>query len=287
MTSPNPYRLARQDLRLLADQHRQTQAFISLLDFLQLRAPFPVMDSFVASPDLLLYLANHVAAVRPGLVVECGSGVSTLVLARSAQILSPSTRIVALEHDPNYLRQTRQQIAMHGLDDYADIRLAPLAPAGLSDHETLWYDRTAAEDLTEIDLLMIDGPPAALGPNVRYPAVPLLHDRFSESAVILLDDAARPDEIEVADRWTAEELNNFVRSERRLSRGLIRWDRAPGPHTAEPDTAEVTTAAPRAAEPTPSAEAVGPDEPARFDSAGTSDGMVAGGDSLEPIRDRL
>lgn len=228
MGSPSRPMPSRAEVRLLADQHRQTQALTSLLYFLKLTAPFPVMDSFVASPDLLLYLANHIVATKPRLIVECGSGVSTLVLARTAQLLSPSTRVISLEHDPGYLEQSRQMITMHELGGFVELRHAPLAPAGLPDHETLWYDMTMLDDVSGIDLLLVDGPPAALGPHVRYPAIPLLRDRLSRTAVVLLDDAARPDEAEVAGRWT-EELTDFVRSEPRLSRGLIRFDRSADP----------------------------------------------------------
>jgi predicted O-methyltransferase YrrM len=224
-------RLHRTDMLALADQHRQTQAHLSLLHFLKFVAPFPVTDSFVAAPDLLLHLASTVASERPQLIVECGSGVSTLVMARTAQLLSRTTRVVSLEHDPEYLKRSRKLLEMHDAQAFAEIRYAPLEPVDLQDHESAWYARDQLNDLENIDLLLIDGPPTAVGPSARFPAVPLLHERLSESATVLLDDAARKDEADVAQRWQTGQLLDFERTDLRLSRGLAQFSR--GRDTAE------------------------------------------------------
>ena len=63
-----------------------------------------------------------------------------------------------------------------------------------------WY---ALSDVPEtIDLLIIDGPPWTIHPQVRG-AAEVLFDRLSPGAIVLLDDAARPGERMVARRWAA------------------------------------------------------------------------------------
>lgn len=52
-------------------------------------------------------------------------------------------------------------------------------------------------------LVLCDGPPGNT-PGGRYGLLPVLGHRLSPSVVILLDDAGRPDERAIADRWTAE-----------------------------------------------------------------------------------
>ncbi|MDH5711928.1 MAG: class I SAM-dependent methyltransferase, partial [Gammaproteobacteria bacterium] len=55
-----------------------------------------------------------------------------------------------------------------------------------------------------IDILVIDGPPGFLQKNSRYPSLPLLFDRLSESCSVFLDDAARDDERELVAQWLIE-----------------------------------------------------------------------------------
>lgn len=232
MERPPEARLSRPDRLALAEHHRQTQSHLSLLHFLQFAAPFPVTDSYVAAPDLLLHLANTIAVERPTLIVECGSGVSTLVMARTAQLLSRLTRVVALEHDPEYVDRSRQLLAMHDVQAFAEVRYAPLQPVSIADHATDWYALEKINDLEDIDLLLVDGPPTITGPYARYPAVPLLSERMSASTIVLLDDAARKDETEVALRWQADQLQGFHRADLTLSRGLAQFSRRAA---ADPD----------------------------------------------------
>lgn len=205
--------------------HRQTQSLTSLLSFLRLQAPFPLLDSWSAAPDLLLHIANLIATVKPRVIVECGSGVSTLVMARTAELVSPGSRVVSIEHDPEFVQRTRVLIGLHKLTDIADIVHAPLTELELDGRATEWYLNEPFQDLREIDLLLVDGPPGSVGADVRYPAVPLLHDRLSRAAVVLLDDTARADEAAVADRWAAGYLSGFRRSDIALLRGLTQFER--------------------------------------------------------------
>ena len=61
--------------------------------------------------------------------------------------------------------------------------------------------RRAWEDLTGIDLLFVDGPPATTGPQARYPAMPLLSGSLSPAATAVLDDLVVPDMQEVLRLW--------------------------------------------------------------------------------------
>ena len=70
--------------------------------------------------------------------------------------------------------------------------------------EYQWYDPEIFTDISEIDLLVVDGPPEIVGSEARYPAVPLLEQRLAAKAMIVLDDAERNDEDRIAARWVAE-----------------------------------------------------------------------------------
>jgi hypothetical protein len=177
------------------------QATVNLFDMVHVDAAVPAMSHWAASPDLVLWTVDTFLKDKPGLVVECGSGVSTLFLALAAKQFGVPTRIVALEHDRTYARRSRELLAHHGVADFAEVRHAPLARTHLEDHETPWYDESVLTDLEGIGLLLVDGPPAQTGPAARFPAIPVLKDALAPTCTILVDDLIRAEDREVSERW--------------------------------------------------------------------------------------
>ena len=71
----------------------------------------------------------------------------------------------------------------------------------IGERSWLWYDLDALEDVTSIDMVIVDGPPGNIQRLARYPALPLLADRLSDKAVVVLDDCFRHAEKEIVARW--------------------------------------------------------------------------------------
>lgn len=182
---------------------RQVQAVLQLLTRVEARAPLPPTGGWALQPSTILRLAHLVESTKPGLVVECGSGTSTVWLSYLLQAQGLG-RVVALEHDEIYAVRSRAMLEEHGLADIAEVRFAPLTDIELDDKTYSWYDSAAVADLEKIDLLLVDGPPEASGPQARYPALPVLKSRLAAQASVVLDDAERPDETEAARRWLAD-----------------------------------------------------------------------------------
>ncbi len=134
---------------------------------------------------------------EPELIVECGSGKSTAVLAEVAATYGG--RVIALEHDPKWLHETAELI--HICDASADLRLAPL---NYGDTEPFWYAKSAWEDLDGIGMLVVDGPPNFGRLNARRPAVPLLRDKMLPGCLVILDDLQRKSEREAIAEWGIE-----------------------------------------------------------------------------------
>jgi predicted O-methyltransferase YrrM len=186
-----------------ANNFQQLEALQSLYLELDLKRSLPQTRGWAASPDFLLVLARHALKAKPQSVVECSSGISTIVLARCMQI-NQGGKVFSLEHDPVYARQTREHLAMHGLEDFAEVIDAPLEPFVHQSEKYAWYARTGLAPDLQIDMVAIDGPPMATGKLARYPAAPGLFHRLSAKAAVFLDDAARPDEKTIVKRWAAE-----------------------------------------------------------------------------------
>jgi len=185
----------------LKQTFRQLEALQNLNAVLPTSDVLPATRGWAASPDLLLALVDLVITERPSLIVECGSGASTLWLALALRRFGIDGRIIALDHDPVFSGRTRDFLARHDVLDLAEVRDAPLESFSLDGETYSWYARTAWEDLAGIDLLFVDGPPAATGHQARYPALPLLNKSLSPITTIVLDDLIVPDMREVLPRW--------------------------------------------------------------------------------------
>lgn len=166
----------------------------------ELGDPLPLMGGWALSPRGMLQAIDLVTQPHVSLVVECGSGTSTLFLARALE-LKGSGRLIALEHLVEYLERTEQALQQHGLSEIAEVRLAPLEKIDIDGMEYMWYAVSSIADLNSIDVLLVDGPPGGTGDWARYPAYPLLRERLSTGAVIAFDDARRSDEKAIVDAW--------------------------------------------------------------------------------------
>lgn len=181
----------------------QLEAMVGLNAVLGPKYPFPGTRGWAASPDLLREVVTHVLHHPVALAVEASSGTSTLMIAYAME-RKGSGHVIALEHDALYAGRTRDLLQLHGLAHRATVVHAPLVEHRAGGSGLLWYDLSKAAMDAPIDLLVVDGPPEEVGPMARYPAVPLLRDRFAPGARVILDDGDRPDERTIAERWKNE-----------------------------------------------------------------------------------
>src|SRR3712207_1794767 len=72
--------------KAVGDSFRQPEALFGLYLELGFRKSLPPTRGWAASPDILLQLTQHARETHPNVVVECGSGASTVVLARCAEL---------------------------------------------------------------------------------------------------------------------------------------------------------------------------------------------------------
>ena len=187
--------------RELKDTFRQLEALQNLHAVLPTSDVLPATRGWAASPDLLMVLVDLMITERPSLVVECGSGASTLWLALAMRRFGIDGRVIALDHDPVFAGRTRDFLARHDVCDLAEVRDAPLESYSLGRETYPWYARKAWEGLTGIGLLFVDGPPASTGHEARYPALPLLGPALRPDATVVLDDLVVPDMQRVLRLW--------------------------------------------------------------------------------------
>ena len=184
----------------LEDERRHTQSLFSIYSLLDIRHPLPSMVRWAAFPKFCETVIEYVQLVKPKIIVEAGSGVSTIISGYSLQKFS-SGQVISLDHDQNFGNKTKNELVKHGLQDIGRVQYAPLVNHDIDGQDWIWYDLSNFDKSIKIDLLSIDGPPVKTQPLSRYPALPLLYEYLSEKAIIILDDAARDSEQKIVDMW--------------------------------------------------------------------------------------
>lgn len=219
------------DLSKAMDRHyRQIEALSTLLPLIRPRHPLPAMRDWAVSPDFAALVVTLIEEHKPKLIVEASSGVSTLVAGYRLEQAGEG-RVVSLEHDANHAAISAANVGRHGLSDRAEVVHAPLKEVALKGKTWLWYDTAALADRGPIDMVIVDGPPMDIQDLARYPALPVLWDRLSEDAILVLDDAARPGEQEIVNRWM-QEFPGLEREYHPCEKGAVVLRRKPSAKTA-------------------------------------------------------
>lgn len=195
-------RLKRTVDRKFRQLFRQMQFLEALRQDLGFARSLPPAGGKAASPDFLKMLSDHALQARPHMVVECGSGLSTVVIARCLQI-NGAGHVYSMEHMEKFAELTRRELARQGVEEWATVIDAPLGPCEFGGRRFSWYSTAGLPDGT-IDLLIVDGPPARTGSSPRYPAGPVLFPRLAPDGAIFVDDAGRPEELAVIADWRKE-----------------------------------------------------------------------------------
>ena len=150
-------------------------------------------EGMAAQSRFLKEVAQH-ALVTPGPILECGSGLTTLILALVAA--RRGVDVWTFEHFPDWHQRVSETLARHNLPKINNV-LAPLKDYG----EFCWYDPPMEQLPERFSLVVCDGPPGTTKGG-RVGLVPVLKPRLLEGTVILLDDAHREAEAEAIARWS-------------------------------------------------------------------------------------
>ncbi len=164
----------------------------------------PHTRGWATSPDVLLHLHDLIMEKQPEVVVEFGSGTSTLVIADALRQCGKG-RLFSVDHSEHYGGITRLNLVKEELQSWVDLRIFPLIDwkgEHLNKEEKVqWYDPRSLEGVKRIEIMFVDGPPAATCRYARYPALPAVFNYLDDKALILIDDANRTDEMAIYKAW--------------------------------------------------------------------------------------
>ena len=210
------------------DDFRQVESLLSLFATLKPDLPLPPLRDHAMSPDLLRCAVEHMLHSEPRIVVELGSGASTVFLAYCLKRIGHG-KLLSIDHDPAFADKTWKMIEQHGLSEYVTVLCRPLEPLRIHGKDYRWYSIHPSDMEGPIDLLLIDGPPYHVHPLARYPALPVMLPYMTANAIAILDDANRPEELSIIDLWT-EEFPELAMEKLETEKGGLRIGRsAPSP----------------------------------------------------------
>ena len=211
---------------------------------LAIKGQLPPLRGWATSPDVLLRLHAHIMSTRPQVIVEFGSGASTLVIADALR-QNGCGKLISIEHSEHYGAQSLATLQAERLEGWVDLRIGDLE-AWEDEHlnpedaekPSRWYPVSLLEGVENVDLLWVDGPPGATCLFSRYPALPALANKLSPSAEVWMDDTIRQEEKDICERWAKD--HGFELEYYPLEKGLGRLTRpgasyvalAPKPPTA-------------------------------------------------------
>lgn len=183
-------------LHRLSDRYQRLALNLALRP----RVPLPRLGGdWAIFPDFANLIVRTIRQQRPQMVVELGSGVSTVITAY--MIKRYGGHLVSVDHNAAFLAVTRQNVRQHGLECFVTFVHAPLCETHVDGREFKWYRISCLPVRGPIDLLVVDGPVGSTCPLARYPALPMLRDRMGASFTVLMDDTLRRDEREILRLW--------------------------------------------------------------------------------------
>lgn len=171
-------------------------------------------SSAAMRPSGLVKVVNEIMINQRKTIVECGGGISTVLIAKL--INEFSGKLYTIEHSKEWAVFLENLLKKYKLNQNVYIIYSPLRQIELSIGKGFWYECKCIERVIprkKVDFLIVDGPPSYPIENKysRYFAVPFFWDYFAEDFSILLDDINRQGEKEIITLWEKEYNIKFKR----------------------------------------------------------------------------
>jgi hypothetical protein len=217
----------RSDMSARDAQLRELTALASVAP-LRIGPGLPMTDMALDGAELS-WILSYILKNGAESIVECGSGMSTLVIGNLLKSRGGG-RLFSLEEDEAWFGHMQHLVGVQELGDFVTVLHAPIRAFAGGEG---WYDSSVASEIvkrtTAIDLLLIDGPRSKAGQS-RYQALGYFRPVLNQSSLVLLHDCDREAEHEVLNRWMGEFGLTYDRISR-SSRGLaaIRFAAAVSP----------------------------------------------------------
>ena len=186
------------------------------------------LGTWALGPKTIDLIGREIKKRQPQLILELGSGISTVCLAHFMSEVhgrGDRVRVVSIEQSQEMTDRTIERLEAAALD-----RIARVVTKELTE-QTIEHQGTTCYDLSDLggilpglaEMVLIDGPAGPAG--VRFGTLPLVAPHCVMGARFFLDDALRDGELDIARSWSnlrGVEIEGIVPLETGLLIGSIR-----------------------------------------------------------------
>ena len=99
-----------------------------------------------ASPDFLKLLVDTILSEKPKLVVELGSGISTILTGKALE-KNGDGKLISIDNDDKYAKLTRKKIDLEKLSNIAKVVTAELKIQIINGQNYMWYDPVFVKEI--------------------------------------------------------------------------------------------------------------------------------------------
>jgi predicted O-methyltransferase YrrM len=151
-------------------------------------------------------LEREIHSRRPKVVLEFGSGISTVCIARFLADVhgeNADWQIVSIDQSADFAANTHALLGKLGLAGRVRLLTCPLVMQTIEGLTANCYTMASRDEIGDLgagaDLVLIDGPAAESG--ARFGTLPLARPYLAPDAQFVLDDALRDGELDVLHGW--------------------------------------------------------------------------------------
>lgn len=190
--------------KILLGKQEELKGKLNLSSF-HFRSYLPHTNSSL-NYSTLSYLLNDILINDRSSIIEFGSGISTIYMAKLAEINKKKIEIVSVDHDENWIRILKTLLTEEDLSQNVTFINSGMKVDKHSLNNTEWFDGELISKNIKgkaFDLVIVDGPIAYTKSKrlSRFPALPFINNYLSEKHAILLDDTNRKGESQIIKMW--------------------------------------------------------------------------------------
>lgn len=162
-----------------------------------------IIGTWTLEKNTIRLLWDHLKKDKPSLILECGSGVSSLVFSQFFKLHHPQGKLISFEQGLEEKKRVEKLLKKNDLSGFATILHTPLNDKGRYDFNKDEISEKIQDRKAE--WLLVDGPSGP--PGCRDNIIPFLKPFLSSTAKWWMDDSFRDGELAFLKEW--EQGNNI------------------------------------------------------------------------------
>lgn len=207
-------------LKMIKDQsnilYNQVAGLQSISETMHKGIMLKPMRGWAVSPDAMVWILAEIQKREKPVVIEFGSGQSTLILAASAR--NTGGKLYSIEHDPVYMAEMRSQVEASGLSEWVEFIHCPTKKSEEISGENS-YD-SGLLPMISVDIAFIDGPPpSVMGELTRFVPLSWAVRSLRKNGRVFLDDSKRDSEKKCL-QLLKSQFSGLIVQEREAEKGL-------------------------------------------------------------------